>query len=194
MTSTIMTLYFSDNLLRASGKEPCPLDGTEEWQPLLSSLAFSDPDQFGEDETLQGEDQGAKVPGNGNGNDTERRGEKNVDTLQNMHTVHTHTYVIYVYIYIFKYLCEACTGKRATVLCHETKRKVYVSVHLHDDLLILSMLLLCFSVLLMLLHDACCFPLLPRTGGLVGPVCEDGPDILRPAAFEPASGPAGIKL
>ena len=76
MTSTIMTLYFSDNLLRASGKEPCPLDGTEDWQPLLSSLAFSDPDQFGEDETLQGEDQGAKVPGNGNGNDTERRGEK----------------------------------------------------------------------------------------------------------------------
>ena len=46
-----------------SGKEPCPLDGTEEWQPLLSSLAFSDPDQFGEDETLQGKDQGAKVPG-----------------------------------------------------------------------------------------------------------------------------------
>mmetsp|Transcript_12045 Transcript_12045/g.26611 ORF Transcript_12045/g.26611 Transcript_12045/m.26611 type:complete len:206 (-) Transcript_12045:126-743(-) len=71
-------------------KEPCPLDGTEEWQPLLSSLAFSDPDQFGEDETLQGEDQGAKVQMTQVDDATKRHHHTDTHYCTNGHLLHLH--------------------------------------------------------------------------------------------------------
>ena len=110
MTSTIIR-HTSATTPPGEWQRTMPIGWNGRVAAVSQQLGVFGPDQFGEDETLQGEDQGAKVPGNGNGNDTERRGEKNVDTLQNMHTVHTHTYVIiciYIYLFIYTYVYVCC--------------------------------------------------------------------------------------
>lgn len=43
-------------------KEPGPLNGPKERQPLLRGLPLSHPHELREDEALQGEDQGAQIP------------------------------------------------------------------------------------------------------------------------------------